>query len=196
MMNKRDRAYKRVKRTGKPEHSKAYKQLRNSTLKHIRDTHEKYANEILGGLQPADPGNYNGGGAKRAWSYLKLLRAESTGISTLFWNNRVCASDRATAEALRQQYESVFTRDDLCSTPSLGPSSYPDFPELFVSELGVMKLLQNIDSSKAAGPDVLPARILKEAVVELTPILTALFQQPYDSGLLPADWKKANVCAI
>ena len=95
--------------------------------------------------------------------YLKLLYAESTGIPTLFWNNRVCASDCAKAEALRQQYESVFTCEDLCSTPSLGPSPYPDIPELFVSELGIMKLLQNIDTSKAAGPDLLPARILKEA---------------------------------
>jgi len=61
--------------------------------------------------------------------------------------------------------------------------------------LGVMKLLQNIDTSKAAGPD-LPAKILEEAAVELTPILTALFRQSYDSGLLPADWKKANVSVI
>ena len=91
LMNRRDRAYKRARRTGKPEHRKAYKQLRNSTLKHIRDTHEKYVNEIVGGLQPADPGNPIGGGVKRVWSYLKLLRAESTGIPTLFWNNRVCA---------------------------------------------------------------------------------------------------------
>ena len=128
--------------------------------------------------------------------YLKLLYAESTGIPTLFWNNRVCASDCAKAEALRQQYESVFTCEDLCSTPSLGPSPYPDIPELFVSELGIMKLLQNIDTSKAAGPDLLPARILKEAAIELTPILTALFRQFYESGLLPADWKKANVSAI
>ena len=34
------------------------------------------------------------------------------------------------------------------------------------------------------------------AAVELTPILTALFRQSYDSGLLPADWRKANVSAI
>ena len=107
---------------------------------------------------------------------------------TLFWNKRVCASDCAKAEALNQQYESVFTGEDLCSTPSLGPSPYPDIPELFVSESGIMKLLQNIDTSKAAGPDLLRARILKEAAVELTLILTALFRQTYDSGLLPADW--------
>ena len=147
----------------------------------------------MGGLQSADPGNTIGGGVKRAWSNLELLRAESTGIPTLFWNNRVCASDRAKAEALRQQCESVFTRENLCAMPSLGLSPYPDIPELTVSELRVMKLLQKIDTSKAAGPDLIPARILKEAAIELTPILTSLFQQSYDSGLSPADWKKANL---
>jgi len=49
---------------------------------------------------------------------------------------------------------------------------------------------------RSAGTDLLPARILKEAAVELTPTLTALFRQSYDNGLLPADWKKANVSAI
>ena len=74
----------------------------------------------MGGLQPEDPGNAIGGGVKRAWSYLKLLRAESTGIPTLFWNNQVCASNRAKADALRQQYESV---QNLCAIPTLGPQN-------------------------------------------------------------------------
>ena len=77
----------------------------------------------MGGLQPADPGNAIGGGVKRAWSYLKLLHAESTGIPTLFWNNQVCASYRAKADALGQQYESVFTRENLCAMPTLGPQN-------------------------------------------------------------------------
>ena len=92
---------------------------------------------------------------------LNSFFAESTGISTLFWNNRVCASDRAKAESLRQQYESVFTCEDLCIMPSLGPLPNLDIPELIVSELGVMKLLQKLDISKAAGPDIIPARILR-----------------------------------
>ena len=77
--------------------------------------------------------------------------------------------------------------------PSLGPSLYPDIPELTVSELGVIKITAELDTSKAVGPDLIQARTLKEAAVELTP---TLFQQSYDSGLLPAVWKKANVAAI
>ena len=56
----------------------------------------------MGGLQPAVPGNAIGAGVKRAWSYLKLVHAESIGIPTLFWNNQDDASDRAQADALCQ----------------------------------------------------------------------------------------------
>ena len=77
----------------------------------------------MGGLPPEDPCNAIGGGVKRAWSYLKLLHTELTGIPNLFWNNQVCASNHAKADALRQQYESVFTRNNLCTMPTLGPQN-------------------------------------------------------------------------
>ena len=64
----------------------------------------------MGGLPPEDPCNAIGGGVKRAWSYLKLLHTELTGIPTLFWNNQVCASNHAKADALRQQYESLHAK--------------------------------------------------------------------------------------
>lgn len=69
---------------------------------HSQKTREIYVNKIMGGLQPAVPGNAIGAGVKRAWSYLKLLRAESIVIPTLFWNNQDDASDRAQADALCQ----------------------------------------------------------------------------------------------
>ena len=77
----------------------------------------------MGGLQPADPRNAIGRGVKRAWSYLKLLHTESTGTPTLFWNDQVCACNRAKADALCQQYESVFTCENLCAMPTLGPQN-------------------------------------------------------------------------
>lgn len=48
--------------------------------------------------------------------------------------------------------------------PTLDPLLYPDILELHatVSELVKMKLLQKIDTSKAAGPNLIPARILKD----------------------------------
>ena len=57
--------------------------------------------------------------------------------------------------------------------PTLDPLLYPDILELHAT---VSELLQKIDTSKAAGPNLIPARILKDdRCLELTPILTSLF---------------------
>ena len=108
LMNKRNRAYKRACRSGKAVHLTKYKRLRNITTKRLRVDNDKYLNNIMGGLTPesleTEPENAGSNGIKRAWSYLKLLRTESLGIPALVTNNRVCYSDSAKAEALREQY--------------------------------------------------------------------------------------------
>ena len=64
----------------------------------------------------------------RAWSYIKLLRSKSMAIPALFWKNRVCANAMSKAEALREQRESVFKREDLNNVPILRESLYGDIP--------------------------------------------------------------------
>ena len=49
-----------------------------------------------------------------------------------------------------------------------------------------MKLLQEINSSKASGPDQVPCRILRELSVELAPVLRAIFTQSLETGMLPS----------
>ena len=58
------------------------------------------------------------------------------------------------------------------------------------------KLLQKLKAGKASGPDLLPARILKELAEELSPYLMAIFQRSFDTGIVPKDWRTANVTAI
>ena len=186
LMNKRDRAYKKARRSGKALHLIKYKRPCNTTTKRLRDAHDKYLSEVMSGLTPgAGPENAGSNGAKRAWSYLKLLRTESQGIPALVTNNRVCSSDSAKAEALREQYDSVFTEEDLHTLPSVPPSPYECMSDIKFAAQGVKKQLQNIKINKASGPDLIPARILREASSEV-----AVF------GTLPSAWKLANVCAI
>ena len=49
-------------------------------------------------------------------------------IPALFWKNRVCANAMSKAEALREQRESVFKREDLNNVPILRESLYGDIP--------------------------------------------------------------------
>ena len=65
-----------------------------------------------------------------------------------------------------------------------------------ITKEGVLKLLKNLDTSKATGPDEITARMLKESAEEIAPVLTSLFQQSLDTGTLPDDWLLANVSAL
>jgi hypothetical protein len=49
--------------------------------------------------------------------------------------------------------------------PEKGQSPYPDMPDIHIGEAGVLKLLNNINSHKATGPDGIPARLLHEYVI-------------------------------
>ena len=69
-------------------------------------------------------------------------------------------------------------------------------PEIKVTCEGVRKLLQKLNPGKACGPDLLPARVLKELASEISPLLTTIFQKSLDTSYVPKDWRTANVTAI
>ena len=71
-----------------------------------------------------------------------------------------------------------------------------DMPEIHVTDNGVLKLLKALNNFKAAGPDGIRPRVLKELSSELAPILTLLFKASLHQQSLLATWKHANVNPI
>ena len=69
-------------------------------------------------------------------------------------------------------------------------------PDIKFSAEGIKKQVLKIKIDKASGPDLIPARILRDAASELAVVLSSLFQQSYDSGSLPYAWKLATICTI
>ena len=53
--------------------------------------------------------------------------------------------------------------------------------------------MQEIDASKAIGPDGVPARLLRLCSAELVPILMIIFQALIHQTSIAMDWKKANI---
>jgi hypothetical protein len=152
----------------------------------IRDSNGKYMKEVISENQRGNP--------KRFWSYVKSKRQENVGVPPLKDEHGYIRSenDRKT-EILNAQFQSVYTREDISSMPDMGPSPYPNMERIRVSNNGVLKLLRDLDPYKAAGPDNIPPFILKEAADEVSWILTSLFQQSLDTGIVPNDWKEAII---
>ncbi|CAG2217246.1 unnamed protein product [Mytilus edulis] len=79
---------------------------------------------------------------KRFWSYIKSRKQESTGIVTLKDKDGLLHSDTQTkASILNQQFQSVYTKEDIHNMPHIGPSPFPTMDNIRVSQAGVYKLL-------------------------------------------------------
>ena len=74
-------------------------------------------------------------------------------------------------------------------------SSGPKFDILFSTPI-VENLLSKIDPNKAIGPDGLHGKILKNCSNSLAYPLAILYKMSYNSGIIPLEWKEANVVPI
>ena len=72
----------------------------------------------------------------------------------------------------------------------------PNIPAVDIQIEGVTKLLQELDSHKATGPDRIPANLLKQTASQTAPLLTLIFKASIEQGKLPDDWKLAYVIPI
>ena len=80
--------------------------------------------------------------------------------------------------------------------PEKGPSPYAEMPKIHVSNEGVLKLLKNVNSHKATGPDGTQARLLREYAEQMSPVLATVFQMSIDSGSIPDDRRSASIVPI
>ncbi|CAB4033092.1 Hypothetical predicted protein, partial [Paramuricea clavata] len=65
-----------------------------------------------------------------------------------------------------------------------------------LDSVDVLAAIKTIDSSKAQGPDKIPAKILVECAEQISPSLTDLFNLSLQSGTLPTEWKLANIVPL
>ena len=69
-------------------------------------------------------------------------------------------------------------------------------PAISIITHGIENLLGNLDPSKAMGPDKISPYTLKYCAAEISPILQLIFTQSLNTGQLPSDWLKANICPV
>ena len=71
--------------------------------------------------------------------------------------------------------------------PDLPPTQYRPMNPITVTSNEVLKALQRLNPSKAAGPDKIQSRILKTSAEEIAPVLASLYQQTLQQGDIPQD---------
>ena len=118
-------------------------------------------------------------------------------IPTLTQNGKRFESASEKAEILKEIFASKSTIDDSNKTA-------PPCDSLPAKSLNLIKFrvkviyskLIHLKESKATGPDGIPAKVLRKCARVLSPHLSKLFTMSFRRGIVPNEWKCANVVPI
>ena len=103
------------------------------------------------------------------------------------------------ANTLNTFFHSVFNLKGSESTfsPSTSPSkSMPELCSIQLRAIEVVGVLRNLNPQKASGPDNIPSRLLIELADVLAPSLCEIFNMSLDFGVVPFQWKVANITPV
>ena len=169
LTRQKNRAFIKAKSSRNARDSRRYKKLKTACQRSIREAHDTYVHDVIGQSAQENP--------KKFWSYIKGKKQESSGVSPLRNVDGVIHSEaNVKANILNRQFVSVFTKEDTANIPDKGPSPYASMEGITVTPNGVEKLLRNLKPDKATGPDMIPARLLKQLSAEIAPALALVFQ--------------------
>lgn len=163
----------------------------------MRKEHQKYVHDLL-----TDQDNDKGEVNKRFWTYIKHRRGDTSSITAIKTDNRLITDRKGIADALNNQFQSVFSPTDLSATQTtlsdLSPSikNKLNMDDLHITKEGVLKLLLKLKPYKATGPDGISARVMKEMAAVLAGPLCNIFNMSLEHSSVPDDWRHANVTPI
>ena len=187
MIRQKQRLYNRAKKSGNKLDWDKYKKFRRHTDRNIRKSRSEFLHDVGESLESGD--------TKPFWHFIKNSRQNFSGVAALNTRTGIATSATEKANALNDQFKSVFTNEDCSSTPNL-PGGLPAMPPINVTVQGIEKLLKGLKDRKAPGPDGLTPKILKGCTSSIAPILTILYQKSISTGELQSDWTQANVTPI
>ena len=161
-----------------------YKGLKHVVQNKLRSAYDQYVEDIINPCDNDNPLEAN----KHFFSLLNHAKSDNTGVHPLK-NNRTLISDpKGKALLLNTYFQSVFTRESPLSRKKHGQKTildntqedsfqYPTMPEIIITCDGIIRLLKNLKSRKAAGPDDLMPAVLKELSTEIAPVLQKIYSK-------------------
>ena len=140
--------------------------------------------------------SYENGKRKRFYKHIKSLRSDHCGIPSLQKDGLTHTEEYANAKILNDYFCSVFSQDDSSQVPSFKCAPFPNIPPIELNVSDIHKILQDLDPSKAAGPDHIPAKFLMLFAAELSPCLLFIYKSSLEQRTVPSIWKKALITPV
>ncbi|PKU36009.1 rna-directed dna polymerase from mobile element jockey-like [Limosa lapponica baueri] len=138
---------------------------------------------------------------KNFYKYISSKKRTQENLHPLLdMGGNVVTKDEEKAEVLNAFLASVFSSrvggSLSIQTPELADRGGEQNEAPVIQREVVRDLLQHLDTNKSMGPHGIHPRVLRELVEVLAEPLSIIYQQSWQTGVVPADWRLANVMPI
>ncbi len=138
---------------------------------------------------------------KSFYSYVNSKSRSNKKIGPLRGGDgRLIDNNKIAADHLNGYFCTVFTKEDLHNVPQpdilFHGNNEDSLYKLALNYQDVFSKLSKINVNKSLGPDEIHAKLVYELKNELTAPLTRLFNLSIEHGVVPQDWRDANISPI
>ena len=135
---------------------------------------------------------------KLFWSYHKAINLNNHQSSVITYSDKLATTTREKVELFNSYFSTVFqpknNRDYIESSHASPIEMQISQIQLEINEIyGHLRMLH---TTKACGPDQIPAHILKECALEISLSSCTFFNMSLKAGRVPDEWKKSNVIPV
>ena len=177
---------------------KAHNRIRNQeSLANYKESEKKCKKAVRNARKQFEKKVSQNKNDKQFYSYVNSKTKNVSNVGPLKVNNTLITNESEMAETLNDFFASVFTQEDISNIPTIDPL---DFREALsttqITEQLVMEKLNGLKDKNSTGPDGLSTKLFKLFKNHLCYPLTKLFQNSLISGIVPEDWRTANVTPV
>ena len=187
IIRKKKEAWKKMKETNRAADKEEYKKAVKEVKKKIKNKKNSLERKVMT-CRKTNP--------KSFYAYINSAKKTRNKIGPLKNSDGAAVTDpRELAQILNNQYVSVFTRsqDD---TEETAQDTEVQLEDISITEERVVEAIDKLNEQSASGPDGIPARVIKELKEEIKTPLALLFRQSMDDGVIPDEWRDAEVTPI
>ena len=193
LLRKKKRLYDKYKKSNNINHFEVYKHFRNEVTREIRKSKQIVMNKLTEQLTLSSTG------PKDWWKTLKhfIKPDQQRTIPPLNKDGEIYSDDTDKANLLNEYFTSqAFLDESKGSLPETIDNPAYKLDSLTFTSYEVEQTLKSLPLGKAAGPDLINNRLLKELAQPLSIPLCDLFNFSLRNGKVPIIWKQANISPI
>ena len=187
-IKRRNLAHKRAKSSNNPNNRREHVEACRLVKRTIRAAKRQ---------KEASIARFSKTNPKAFFSYINEHRIIKDSIGPLKDSDDVlCTGERSIANVLNKYFNSVYTDENTNYIPDL-PNYQGEILENIQFTVSEIKTrLDKLNIYKSMGPDEVHPRVLKNCSSVISVILEKIYTKSMDTGIVPEDWRSANITAI